>query len=69
MNRNSSLNLSQRRDSLNGSIEIFEQEAVNFARAAEKFGKILGKEVVEPEMWKKCHQNFREMARYPYHPY
>ena len=46
--------------------EAFEQEGINFAKAAEKFGKILGKEVVEPEMWKKCHQKFRQMAYYHY---
>jgi len=46
--------------------ETFEKEAVNFAKAAEKFGKILGKEYVEPELWKKFHQNFRTMVNYRY---
>lgn len=46
--------------------EAFEIEAVNFAKTAEKFGKILGKEYVEPEMWRKIHQNFREMVFHRY---
>jgi len=46
--------------------ETFEKEAVNFAKAAEKFGKILGKEYVEPEFWRKFHQNFRAMLNYRY---
>jgi len=35
----------------------FAKECVNFAKAAERFGKILGKEVVKPEEWRKRHQN------------
>jgi len=33
--------------------KYFADEAVNFAKTAEKFSSVLGKEVVEPEKWKK----------------
>ena len=39
--------------------EEFKNHAVVFAKAAEGFSKILGKETVQPEEWRKRHQNFR----------
>jgi len=41
-------------------LEEFKNECVSFAKAAEGFGKLLGKEVVKPEDWKKRHQNFEK---------
>ena len=32
---------------------FFEKEAIKFAKAAEKFEKILGNELVRPEVWKR----------------
>merc|ERR1711874_589364 len=41
-------------------LEEFKKEAVNFAKKAEGFGKLLGEEFVKPEIWKKQHQNFEK---------
>ena len=38
----------------------FEQDCVKFSKAAEEFGKFLGKEFVKPEIWKKRHQNYKK---------
>ena len=32
--------------------KLFEKEALNFAKCAEKFEKVLGSEFVKPEVWK-----------------
>jgi len=41
-------------------LEEFKNECVNFATAAEAFGKLLGNELVMPELWKKRHENFEK---------
>ena len=41
------------------SIE-FERECVKFAKAAKVFGKYLAKELVEPELWKKRHETYKQ---------
>jgi len=46
-------------ESVSKFFEEFETERVKFAKTAEAFGKFLGKEVVNPEDWRKCHQNFK----------
>ena len=40
-------------------LEEFKKECVNFSRAAEGFGKLLGNEIVMPELWKR-RQNFEK---------
>ena len=40
-------------------LEEFKNECVNFSKAAEGFGKLLGNEIVMPELWKK-RQNFEK---------
>lgn len=41
-------------------LEEFKKECVSFAKAAEGFGKLLGEELVKPEVWKKRYQNFEK---------
>jgi len=41
-------------------LEEFKKECINFAKTAEGFSKLLGEELVEPELWKKRHQNFEK---------
>ena len=36
---------------------FFEKEAINFAKAAQKFEKVLGNELVRPEVWKRRQSN------------
>ena len=50
------------------SIE-FERECVKFAKAAKVFGKYLAKELVEPELWKKRHETYKQWfaAEYDHH--
>merc|ERR1711874_315937 len=43
--------------------EEFKKESISFAKAAEGFSKLLGEELVEPELWKKRHQNYEETHR------
>ena len=38
----------------------FERECVKFAKAAKVFGKYLAKELVEPELWKKRHETYKQ---------
>ena len=53
-------------------LEEFKKECVNFSKAAEGFGKLLGNEIVMPELW-KSRQNYekyffekmQEMSRDP----
>jgi len=40
--------------------EEFEKDCVMFSKAAEGFGKFLGKEFVKPELWRKRHQNYKK---------
>ena len=40
-------------------LEEFKKECVNFSKAAEGFGKLLGNEIVMPELWKR-RQNFEK---------
>merc|ERR1712129_488849 len=40
-------------------LEEFKKECVNFSTAAEGFGKLIGNEIVMPELWKR-RQNFEK---------
>ena len=41
-------------------LEEFKNECVNFSKAAEGFCKLIGNEIVMPELWKKRHENFEK---------
>jgi len=41
-------------------LQEFKRECVNFSKAAEAFGKLLGTELVMPELWRKRHQDFEK---------
>ena len=41
-------------------LEEFKDECVRFSKAAEVFGKLLGTELVMPELWKKRHQDYEK---------
>jgi hypothetical protein len=46
-------------------IADLKMDAVNFAKASEKFGKFVGNEVVtggKPNFWKKIYQNYEEWS-------
>ena len=38
----------------------FKEECLNFAKTAEKYGKLLGNETVKPEVWKMRYENFEK---------
>ena len=47
----------------NGSkqlIEEFKNECVNFAKSAKCYDKLLGNEIVKPEIWRERHENFEK---------
>ena len=46
--------------------DILEQEYVNFAKAAKGYAKLLGSEIVKPEIWRERHENFDNQRNVKY---
>ena len=40
--------------------DILEQEYVNFAKAAKGYAKLLGNEIVKPEIWRERHEHLEK---------
>ena len=38
--------------------EGFKNDCISFCKAIESFGKLLGKQLVKPEKWRKLHQDY-----------
>ena len=43
--------------------EGFKKDCISFCKATESFGKLLGKQLVKPEDWRKKHQDYDEYLK------